>query len=296
MFRNLRLYRLHSPWPESEEALSAQLENAAFKPCGPYAEISAGWEPATGGAEDPLCRRVRGADLLRLRTQTRIMPAAAVTEALEERVETFRGRAQRDPSRRERLQLKEEVQAELMPRALVKSRRTRGFCLLDMKLIGVETASQAEAERFLETLRAALGSLQVTPVAFKRSLGELMTRIFLGDGPRDFRSGRECRMQDPAAGSATVTWLDIDLNDPDVRKHVRDGLKLSRLGIEFEDVMSCVIDQDCVLRKLRMVGLDAAEDQAEEDPLARLDAEFALTTGNLRRLIRALEGPLGGLD
>jgi recombination associated protein RdgC len=296
MFRNLRFYRLHSPWPESEEALSAQLENAAFEPCGPYAETSSGWEPATGGAEDPLCRRVSGADLLRLRTQTRIMPAAAVTEALEERVEAFRDRAQRDPSRRERLQLKEEVQAELMPRALVKSRRTRGFCLLDMKLIGIETASQAEAERFLDTLRAALGSLQVTPLVFKRPLGELMTRIFLGDGPRDFRSGRECRMQDPAAGTATVTWLDIDLNDPDVRKHVQDGLKLSRLGIEFGDIMGCVIDQDCVLRKIRMVGLDGVDDLADEDPLARLDAELALVTGNLRRFVRALEGPLGGLD
>jgi recombination associated protein RdgC len=103
-------------------------------------------------------------------------------------------------------------------------------------------------------------------------------------------------MQDPAAGTATVTWLDIDLNDPDVRKHVQDGLKLSRLGIEFGDIMGCVIDQDCVLRKIRMVGLDGVDDLADEDPLARLDAELALVTGNLRRFVRALEVPLGGLD
>jgi len=296
MFRNLRLYRLHSPWPDSEEGLSTALDSAPFTPCGPYAERSAGWEPPTGIPEDPLCRRVGGADLLRLRTQTRLLPAAAIAEALEERLAAFRARAQRDPSRREKLQLKEEVQAELMPKTLVKSRRTRGFCLLSEQLIGVETASEVEAERFLDTLRAALGSLQVTPLAFKGSLGEFMTRIFLGEGAGEFRSGRECRMEDPAAGAATVTWLDIDLHDPSVRKHVRDGLKLTRLGVEFADLMSCVVDQDCVLRKIRLVGLESADDLPDEDPLARLDAEFVLLSGNVRRLIRALERALGGLD
>jgi len=296
MFRNIRLYRLHSPWPESEAALSAQLENALFKPCGPYTERSSGWESPTGDPEQLLCRRVGGADLLRLRTQVRLLPAAAISEALEDRLAEFRTRAQRDPSRREKLQLKDEVQAELMPKTLVKSERTRGFCLLAEKLIGVDTTSEAQAERFLDTLRAALGSLQVTPIAFKKSPGELLTKIFLGDGPGEFRSGHECRMEDPAAGATTVTWLDADLHDPSVTRHVRDGLKLTRLGIEFADLLSCVIDQDCVIRKLKMQGLESVDDMPDEDPLARLDAEFVLLTGNVRRLVRSLEKPLGGLD
>lgn len=296
MFRNIRLYRLHSPWPQSEAALSAQLENAPFKPCGPYMERSSGWEPPTGDAEQPLCRRVGGADLLRLRTQVRLLPAGAISEALEDRLVEFRTRAQRDPSRREKLQLKDEIQAELMPKTLVKSQRTRGFCLLAENLIGVETTSEAQAERFLDTLRAALGSLQVTPISFKRAPGELLTKIFLGSGPTQFRSGRECRMEDPAAGATTVTWLDADLHDPSVTRHVRDGLKLTRLGVEFADLLSCVIDQDCVIRKLKMQGLESVDDMPDEDPLARLDAEFVLLTGNVRRLVRALEKPLGGLD
>ena len=296
MFRNIRLYRLLSPWPESEAALSAQLENALFKPCGPYTERSSGWESPTGDPEQPLCRRVGGADLLRLRTQVRLLPAAAITEAMEDRLVEFRTRAQRDPSRREKLQLKDEVQAELMPKTLVKSERTRGFCLLAENLIGVDTTSEAQAERFLDTLRAALGSLQVTPIAFKKAPGELLTKIFLGDGPGEFRSGRECRMEDPAAGATTVTWLDADLHDPSVTRHVRDGLKLTRLGIEFADLLSCVIDQDCVIRKLKMQGLESVDDMPDEDPLARMDAEFVLLTGNVRRLVRSLEKPLGGLD
>lgn len=295
MFRNLRLYRLHSDWPDSEERLDELLEEAAFTPCGSYTERSSGFESPAGDAYPRLCRRVGGGDLLRLRTQTRLLPAAAVNEALEERIVEFRERAQRDPSRREKRQLKDEIHAELMPKALLKSERVRGLCLPAEGLIGIDTASETKAERFLETLRKATGTLQVTPLQFQQPVGTLLSRVFLGDGPAAFRAGRECRMQDPAAGSATVSWLDIELADDDVRRHVRNGLKLTRLGIVFEDIMSCVLDQDGVVRKLRLQGMESAEDRDDdEDPLARLDSEFVLLTGATRRLVGALEGALGG--
>jgi recombination associated protein RdgC len=294
MFRNLRFYRLHSTWPGSEEALAGLLEEAAFTPCGSFTERSAGWESPTGDDTDRLCRRVNGADLLRLRSQTRLLPAAAVNEALEERVAAYRERAGHDPSRREKRQLKDEVFSELLPRALLKSERIGGFCLIAEQLIGIDTASEAQAERFLDRLRDALGSLQVTPLGFKRPVAELMNRVFLEGGPAPFRPGRECRMQDPAAGTATVSWLDIDLVDDDVRRHVRNGLKLSRMGMGFEEIMSFVIDQDGVIRKLRLQGMDAADDLPEEDPLARLDAQFVLLTGTVRRLTGALGKTLGG--
>ncbi|MEQ8485594.1 MAG: recombination-associated protein RdgC [Pseudomonadales bacterium] len=295
MFRNLRLYRLTGTWPESENALSELLERAAFKPCSAYSERSAGWEPPTGDDDGLLCRRVGGADLLRLRVQTRLLPGAAVNEALEERVEAFRGRMQRDPGRVEKRQLRDEVIAELMPRALTKSERVRGFCLLQEKLIGVDTASAAQAERFLDALRDGLGSLPVTPLEFKKPIGAFLTRVFLGDGPGTFRAGRECRMQDAAAGAATVSWMDIDLADADVQRHVRHGLKLTRLAVQFEELLGCVIDEDGVLRKLKLTGLDAVEDREDEDPLARLDAEFTLLVGVYRRLHEAMKKELGGL-
>lgn len=295
MFRNLRLYRLHSPWPDSEAALSAQLEQAAFQPCGPYSERSSGWEAPAGEGVELLCRRVAGADLLRLRSQVRLLPAAAVNEALEERVAEFTKRVQRAPGRREKRQLKDEVHAELMPRALVKSERVKGFCLIAEELIAIDTASEAQAERFLDKLRAALGSLKVTPLKFRQPFAQLINRVFLGDGPPVFRPGRECRMQDPAAGAAVVSFQDIDLTDDDVQRHVRNGLKLTRLGLVFDELLTCVIDQDGVVRKLRLQGMDEAED-SEEDPLARLDAEFALLTGATRRLIEALKKALGGFD
>ncbi|MFU8815301.1 MAG: recombination-associated protein RdgC [Pseudomonadales bacterium] len=296
MFRNLRLYRLHSNWPESEEALAEQLEQVAFKPCGPFSERSSGWEPPAAPEYPVFCRRVGGADLLKLRSQVRLLPAAAVNEALEERIAELQARTQREPSRREKRDLKDEVHAELMPRALLKSERIRGFCLLADKLIGIDTASEAQAERFLDQLREALGSLQVTPLKYQQPMGQLISQVFLGKGPSALRAGRECRMQDASVGAATVSWADIDLSDDDVQRHVHNGLKLARLGMVFEDLASFVVDQDGIIRKLKLQGLDGADDIGDEDPLARLDAEFVLTTGVAQRLVEAFRKALGGFE
>ena len=113
---------------------------------------------------------------------------------------------------------------------------------------------------------------------------ELLKRIFLGDPPRGIKLGRECRMQDPSDSRATVRFADMDLTDVNIRKHVRDGMRLTHLGIEFNNTMSCVIDEKGGLGKLRLLGADAAETGDDEDPLSRFDAEFVLLTGTLRQL------------
>lgn len=296
MFRSVRFFRLNTAWPESEQALSEQLASTGFTPCGPYSERSAGWEPPTGDPDGLLARRVEGADLLRLRSQTRLLPAAAIDDALEARLDEWRERVQTEPSRRERRKLKVQTRDELMPKALLKSQRTRGFVIASERLLAIETLSETRTEQFLEHLRAPLGTVDAVPLAFNRPVADLLTRTFLGEPPRGFALGRECRMCDPSDAKASIRCADMDLADAAVRRHVREGMRLTHLEIEFENVMSCTIDEKGGIAKLKLVGNEVAEDFPDEDPLARLDAEFALLTGTLRQLVNAMKQALGGYE
>ena len=159
MFRNVRLYQLDSPWPDNEEALDESLQNASFVPCGPLTERSSGWEAVAPDAGDSLARRVNGADLVKLRSQSRVLPAAAVNEELEARIEEYRQRMQEDPSAREKRRLKAEVRDELMPKSMVKSDRIWGYVDIGTKIVGIDSAQPANAERFLVSiLDAAQGN------------------------------------------------------------------------------------------------------------------------------------------
>jgi recombination associated protein RdgC len=296
MFKNARFYRLTGPWPDSETALSDALSGASFAPCGPLTEKTSGWEAPSTDPSAGFARRVAGADLLQLRSQNRLLPAAAINEALEARLDEFRERMAQEPSRREKRRLKDQTRDELMPKALLRSERTKGCLFIAENIFAVDAGSPAKAERFLEYLRAPLGSVDPIPLQFKASIANLLTRIFLGDPPGGIKLGRECRMQDPADKRASVRWADMDLSDASIRKHVRDGMKLSHLGIEFGNVMSCVIDEHGALGKLKFLGMDAKDDLDDEDPLARFDAEFVLLTGTLRQLLEVLTQALGGVD
>ena len=103
-------------------------------------------------------------------------------------------------------------------------------------------------------------------------------------------------MQDASDNRSRVHWVDMDITEASIRKHVRDGMKLTHLAIEVGGVMSCVIDENGALGKIRFLGMDEKDEAADENPQANLDAEFVLLTATLRQLIDTLARSLGGID
>jgi recombination associated protein RdgC len=295
MFRNVRFYNLDSDWPDSEEALSQTLTSAGFKPCGPLTERSSGWVPVDSDSSELLARRLNGADLVRLRSQSRVLPHAAINEELEARVEEYRNRMQEAPSPREKRRLKAETRDELLPKAMLKSDKIWGYVDLKDKIIGIDTATDSVAERFLRRLRAPFGELNIRPLQFNQPVNDLLTSIFLGGAPKQFALGRECRMQDAADAGSIVRWTQFDLSDKTIRNHVANGMRLTHLAIEYDNILSCVLDEKGGISKLRFIGMDDDTDD-EHDPLARMDAEFVLITGTLRMLLGDLKKLLGGIS
>jgi recombination associated protein RdgC len=297
MLRSVRFYSVQSPWPDSEQALSERLAAAVFKPCGSYTERSSGFEPPAGDSVSSLARRVGGADLIRVRNQARILPTAAVNEALEVRLAEYRERMQEEPGRRTKRKLKEQTRDELLPKALLKSDRTTALYLIHENVLALGTTSESRSERFLELLRAALGKLDVEPLKFERPMEQVLTRVFAGDPPAQFVMGRECRMRDRADVKSSVRWSEVDLTHANVRRCLKDGMELTHLGIEFGSALSGVLDANGALGKLKLLGLEEVADEAAEgteDPLARLDAELALLGGSLRELVAGLRRALAG--
>jgi recombination associated protein RdgC len=293
MFRNVRYYRLDGVWPESEEALSQCLEKAGFEPCGPLTERSSGWVAVDPDSSDLLSRRVNGADLIRLRSQSRVLPASVVNEELEARIEEYRSRMQEAPSPREKRRLKAEARDELMPKAMLKSDRIWGYIDLKEKVLGIDTALDSVAERFLRRLQASIDGVSIRPLQFMKPVDELLTGIFFEDAPGQFSLGRECRMQDLADSGSIVRWTAFDLSDKTIRDHVANGMRLTHLAIVYDNIMSCVLNENGVITKLRFLGMDD-DVENHNDALARQDAEFVLITGTLRNLLGDLKKALGG--
>ena len=293
MFRNVRFYRLDGVWPESEEALSTSLEQAGFEPCGPLTERSSGWVAIDPDTSDSLARRVNGADLIRMRSQSRVLPTAVINEELELRIEDYRKRMQEAPTPREKRRLKAEARDELMPKAMLKSDRIWGYIDLKEKVLGIDTALDSVAERFLRRMQASLDGINIRPLQFMKPVDELLSGIFFDDAPRQFSLGRECRMQDLGDAASKVRWTDFDLSDKSIRDHVANGMRLTHLSIVYDNIMNFTMDENGVLTKLKFIGMDD-DIENHKEALARQDAEFVLITGTLRNLLSDVKKQLGG--
>jgi recombination associated protein RdgC len=292
MFRNVSFFRLDGVWPDSENEVSGKLELSAFKPCGPLTERSSGWVAIDPDSSDNLARRVNGADLVKLRSQSRVLPAAAIREELELRAEEYRERMNEKPSAREKRRMKAEVRDELLPKAMVKSDRIMGYVDLKENVLAIDAAQNAATERFLLHLRKPFDDVRFKPLQFNRPVGELLKKIFFGDAPGQFALGRECRMQDPSDKRSFVRWSDFDLEDKSIRDHVANGMILTQLAIVYDNVLGCVLDENGVIRKLKFLADD--EGDGDGDALTRMDAEFVLLTGTMRHMLADMKKLLGG--
>lgn len=294
MFRNFRCYRVFSPWPASPTLLNEQLSARAFRTCSAFSERSAGWEPPIEERSESLCYETADADLIQLRTQSRVLPAAAIGEALSDRVKEFRDRTGVNPNPGERRKLKEEVRDQLLPKALLKSQRTAALFLREESVLVVDAAVPSQSEWFIDQLRPCLPRLDVRPLVFNRPAAELMRAVFMGEQHPPFQLGRECQFQDPSDRLALGTWRNVELNDPAIQRHVADGMRLIRLGLAFDNCMSFVISDDVVMNKVQFLQDEKSERHDAEDPELSFQGEVLLLTSAVKRLMGALEKCLGG--
>lgn len=293
MYKNLRFYRVQSAWPAAEADVAARLERNAFKPCGPYTERSSGWESMHGYG---LCRAINGAHFLQLRTQSRVLPAAAIREALEERINEYAARMQEPPSRREVRRLKGEIRDELLPQALLKSERVQGFFLHAEQVLCIDAGSEGKAERFLDQLRPCMESFEFSSLEFNQPLSPLLTALLLGEHIPGLQLGQECRMQDVSDKQAVAVWRNVDLQAADVQQHLAASMKLTHLAVDFESLLGGVLSEVGTLSKVKFPTRSDDETASETDPLARADADYVLLSGAVRGLLQLLSKQLGGIS
>ena len=287
-FKNLRIFRLTGPTDLSVDALEPALASRGFRPCAGEELESLGWDAPLGREGAPLVQAANGCLLVCARREEKVLPPAVVRERLEERAAEIEGRS---PGRRARGRLREEIIQELLPQAFSRSRRIFAYLDPERGWAVVDSASARRAEELMSLLRESLGTLPARPLAARSSQSAVMTAWLLGradSGP--FGPDDACELRDPSSEGAVVRCRRQDLGSGEVRGHLEAGKQVRRLSVSWHDRLSCSLEEDLAVKQLRFsdVLVEEAAEAAGEDPAARLDADFALMTLELRAFIPSL--------
>ncbi|WP_157263462.1 recombination-associated protein RdgC [Azohydromonas aeria] len=294
MFKNLHLLRIAPGWTADAAQAEARLAREPFQPCGATQPESAGWVPPRGTPHAPLLEIVDGQWLLALMTEKKMLPASVVKERGEEiaaRLEQERGYK---PGRREAKEIKEQATQELLPLAFTKRARTAIWIDPQAGLLALDAGNMNQADAVVSLLVKALDGFALLPLQTQQSpAGCMAAWLAEGEAPGSFYLDRECELKSPDEMRSVVRYARHALDTDEVKQHIAAGKRPTRLALSWNERVAFTLTDAMLLKKIEFLdtaleGRDAvAEDEA-------FDADAAIATGELRRLIPELVEALGG--
>lgn len=293
-FKNLQPYRLSPEWPITAETLHEQLAKKPFHQCGSQDFESRGWIAPCEGAD--LVHAIGDNWLVCMQTETKILPPAVVQQEADKRAKEIEEQQGFRLGRKAMKELREQIISELLPRAFSRVRKTYAWLNVQAGWLVIDAASQSKAEDVIELLRHTLDTFPLALLRTERSPMSAMADWLAGGAPDGFTLDQDFALQSISEDRARATFKGHDLKAAHVTEHLEAGHLPIKLAMTFDDRLSFVLTERGEIKRLDF--LDVIRDQVKadehEDAQSIFDAEFALMTGELLRLLPAVVGAMGG--
>lgn len=293
-FKNLRIYRLAENLDLTD--IEHPLKDNEFQACGQLDTQKYGWVSPLGRGHTMLSHTVSKCTMFCARRQEKLVPGAAVKEALENKIYEIREQEGRPVGRKERQSLKDELIFSLLPRALTRSSLEYGYVDEQHKLIYVDAGSAKRAEDFLSLLRETLGSLKATPLTPTSPMPQTLTQwVSEGESPAPFTLGDQCELRS-SKDERSIRFRKQELGVDEVKQHIDTGMYVRRLSLDWNEAITFTLDDEFCIRGLKFADklVEQANDQNADSEAATFDNEFAIMCSELAEMTKNLLHCVGG--
>ena len=291
-FKNLLVYRLKQ-WDISPVVLEEKLAQYELQPCSAMQMQSIGWiAPKADG--EPLVHVLGSQMLISLGVEKKLLPASVVNQFTKIRARELEDQQGFKPGRKQLKEIKEAVSDELLPRAFALRRKTYAWIDPVGQWLVVDTASIGKADELVEQLIKALDGVGLAFIKTEISPVVAMTGYLAGDAlPASFTIDRDCELRGAGDEKATVRYVRHSLEAEEISKHIQDGKEVTRLALSWCDKFSFVLHENMQIK--RIAALDLIKEQSDSNESEEIfDTDFALMSGEFRKLLPAIVDLLGG--
>ena len=284
-FKNLKLFTITQAVDVDEATLQDKLKETIFRPCGSQETATMGFASPLNDGE-LLYHGADGRFWLTLKKQERLLPAAVVNAELQEKVAQIEADTGSAVGKKAQSELKQEIIHRLLPQAFTKNSFTHGFISVKDNLVVVDASADGKAETFLAMLRKALGSLPLVPMA-RRSLSPDLTLWLKGEGlPEQIELLEEAEFRSVKDDDSIIRCKNQDLGADEIMHHIDAGKMVQKVAVNWDETASFIIQEDGAIKRLKFSDVisEQNDDIPKDQKAARLDADFALMSGEIVRL------------
>jgi len=289
--KNFYWYVLNKPLIND---LAAKLEKHPFEVCGLSQQSSQGWVPPVSG--DGYVYEAHGAQLCMLKQEKRLLPSSVVNDYLQNKVEEFEAAEGYSPSRKIRMQMKEDLTLELLPKSFTKTSRIPVLIFPRQGWLMVLGGSVKTADDTTAFLRETIGNLPISLVNSDVSPSHMMTRWLStpSELPQDWVIGEEVELKD--AEEAVVRVKNQDLFSDEISGHMDAGKIVTKLALIWREQISIIVQEDLSVKRAKLLLEDDAPFEATETEEGKFAHEFAVSCNWLVPLCQSLLKAFGGLE
>lgn len=297
-FKNAQLFRFKEPFTMAPEQFNELLEQNEAKPCGKTQQFSFGWVSPFGKGSDVLMHAAGGYYLFAASREEKVLPAAVVRQALDEKVEEIELAEDRKVSAKQKRNMRDELEFTLLQQAFTKKQVMFGYIDTKNQLLCIDTSSRNKAEEFTVLLRKSLGRLPIVPLQVNKNVSTIMSSwVLKGDQPSNFEIDTSCEMHDPEQENSVIKCVQQNLSDADILSHLKSGMKITRLSLIWNNKLSLALDSDFGIKRIRFLDMlqEQRRDVQAESQLQQIDADFTIMTQEFSQLFEGLFEAFGGL-
>lgn len=287
------MYRIGPDWSATVAQMEESLDSARFVPCGASQEKAIGWVEPRGEANGPLVESVGGQLILKLMIETRALPGSVITRKAAERIAQIEATTGRKPGKKESREIKDDIKLELLPLAFSKESSVAVWIDPDARLLVIDAGSQARADEVVTMLVKSFAGLAVALIDTQVSPTAAMSEwLITQEPPAGFTVDRECELKAADESKAVVRYTRHPLDTDEVRDYVESGKLPTRLALTWDSRVSFVLTEGLQIKKLAFLDVVFEKTSAGKDD--GFDADTAIATGELRKLLPDLLQALGG--
>lgn len=292
-FKHAQIYRLPARYALTPEQLEAFLKPHAIVPASSNELQRQGW--AAPRPDGGLVHVVNKQMLIRLETESKILPARVINQVAKARAEEMEDAQGFAPGKKAMKELKERVADELLPRAFSDKKSIYAWIDPVNGWLVIDSPTPSKADEVLRLLLKSVDRFPVESLRVQRSPVGMMTEWLKTDeAPSGFTVDQDATMRATGESKAQITYKGHTLDAVDVGRHIAQGKQCTRLAMTWDSKISFVLTESLAIKGIKPLDVISEKESSTNNDDERFDGDLMLMTGELSKMIADITAILGG--
>jgi len=256
LLKSVQVYNIEESWSFDRNTLEEALEHHSSKPLGRMDMKNIGWDSFDNGEQVITSGHNV---LIRLIERKKVVPPAAVKEAMKKEIAKFEAYTGMPPKAKEKRNMKESVLMQILPKALEVSKHIHVVLNTDKKRLYIEASSTKAADDIAALIIKTLG-INITPID-SSDMVALMTNWMLRGESEDgsLKIGDSCGLEAVDEKKSKVKFSKVDLNAEECKEHVNLGYRVMEIEMYIDGCVNFTVNKDFVIKKISFDNMFAEE-------------------------------------